>query len=276
MYSPMFERMGAITGLIATRCSPQQRDQTVAEHGAVYQAIAAHDPAAARSAMDLAGPAARRGRRTDGCAPHWRRSHSDYGGDAAEKELARRDRARPGARRMWRRRSASDRVAPPRRCSTPTGCFRPTSRRARSPGASTRKCATCRSSRRTVTPIRAGTPRTPPFPDPARLFVIPDHYIFRMLYSQGVTLEEMGIPRKEAAQGRDRRAQDLAHVRRALLSVPRHADAAVARSGLRRTVRHDGAPLERDRRPLFRPHLRSAWRSRNSGPARCSSSSRSK
>jgi len=35
--------------LIATRCSPQQRDQTVAEHGAVYQAIAAHDPAAARS-----------------------------------------------------------------------------------------------------------------------------------------------------------------------------------------------------------------------------------
>src|SRR5882762_8432964 len=57
MYSPMFERMGAVTGLIATRCSPQQRDQTVAEHGAVYRAIAAHDPAAARSAMDthLAG-----------------------------------------------------------------------------------------------------------------------------------------------------------------------------------------------------------------------------
>ncbi|MEN3382756.1 MAG: hypothetical protein V7608_2800 [Hyphomicrobiales bacterium] len=57
MYSPMFERMGAVTGLIATRCSPQQRDQTVAEHGAVYQAIAARDPAAARSAMDthLAG-----------------------------------------------------------------------------------------------------------------------------------------------------------------------------------------------------------------------------
>jgi DNA-binding FadR family transcriptional regulator len=59
MYSPMFERMGAVSGLIATRCSPQQRDQTVAEHGAVYQAIAAHDPAGARSAMDghLAGVA---------------------------------------------------------------------------------------------------------------------------------------------------------------------------------------------------------------------------
>ena len=36
-----------------------------------------------------------------------------------------------------------------------------------------------------------------PFPDPARLFVTPDHYIFRMLYSQGVTLEEMGIARKD-------------------------------------------------------------------------------
>src|SRR4051812_9681863 len=31
------------------------------------------------------------------------------------------------------------------------------------------------------------------FPDPARLFVVPDHYIFRMLYSQGVALEDLGI-----------------------------------------------------------------------------------
>jgi len=33
-----------------------------------------------------------------------------------------------------------------------------------------------------------------PFPDPAELFIIPDHYIFRMLYSQGVTMESLGIP----------------------------------------------------------------------------------
>jgi glucuronate isomerase len=38
-----------------------------------------------------------------------------------------------------------------------------------------------------------------PFPDPARLFVVPDHYIFRMLYSQGVPLEELGIRRKDGA-----------------------------------------------------------------------------
>jgi glucuronate isomerase len=34
-----------------------------------------------------------------------------------------------------------------------------------------------------------------PFPDPTSLLVIPDHYLFRMLYSQGIPLEKMGIPR---------------------------------------------------------------------------------
>ncbi|WP_336739821.1 glucuronate isomerase [Aureimonas altamirensis] len=38
-----------------------------------------------------------------------------------------------------------------------------------------------------------------PFRDPASLFVIPDHYIFRMLYSQGVPLEALGVPRVDAA-----------------------------------------------------------------------------
>src|SRR5271170_7193113 len=32
-----------------------------------------------------------------------------------------------------------------------------------------------------------------PFPDPTSLFVQPDHYIFRMLYSQGVSLEDLEI-----------------------------------------------------------------------------------
>jgi glucuronate isomerase len=34
-----------------------------------------------------------------------------------------------------------------------------------------------------------------PFPDPAALIVIPDHYVVRMLYSQGVPMESLGIPR---------------------------------------------------------------------------------
>jgi len=36
-----------------------------------------------------------------------------------------------------------------------------------------------------------------PFPDPARLFIVPDHYVFRMLYSQGVPLEDLGVPRED-------------------------------------------------------------------------------
>jgi glucuronate isomerase len=35
------------------------------------------------------------------------------------------------------------------------------------------------------------------FPDPAQLFVTPDHYVFRMLYSQGVPLERLGVPRAD-------------------------------------------------------------------------------
>ncbi len=35
------------------------------------------------------------------------------------------------------------------------------------------------------------------FGTPADLFIIPDHYVFRMLYSQGVPLEAMGIPRRD-------------------------------------------------------------------------------
>ena len=36
-----------------------------------------------------------------------------------------------------------------------------------------------------------------PFPDPATLLIIPDHYVFRMLYSQGVPLEALGVPRQD-------------------------------------------------------------------------------
>ncbi len=33
------------------------------------------------------------------------------------------------------------------------------------------------------------------FGTPTEMFIIPDHYVFRMLYSQGVALERLGIPR---------------------------------------------------------------------------------
>ena len=39
-----------------------------------------------------------------------------------------------------------------------------------------------------------------PFPDPTELLVIPDHYLFRMLYSQGVPMEAMGISPQQLQQ----------------------------------------------------------------------------
>jgi len=39
--------------------------------------------------------------------------------------------------------------------------------------------------------------RNEPFPDPAKLFVQPDHYVFRMLYSQGVSLDDLEIGRPQ-------------------------------------------------------------------------------
>ncbi|GGB46578.1 uronate isomerase [Roseibium aquae] len=36
-----------------------------------------------------------------------------------------------------------------------------------------------------------------PFPDPSRLFIVPDHYVFRMLHSQGIRLEDLGVPRQD-------------------------------------------------------------------------------
>ncbi|MBN1153907.1 glucuronate isomerase [candidate division KSB1 bacterium] len=33
-----------------------------------------------------------------------------------------------------------------------------------------------------------------PFPDPTELILIPDHYVFRMLYSQGIPMESIGVP----------------------------------------------------------------------------------
>ena len=38
-----------------------------------------------------------------------------------------------------------------------------------------------------------------PFPEPTALIITPDHYIFRMLYSQGVPMESLGIPTRDGA-----------------------------------------------------------------------------
>lgn len=44
--------------------------------------------------------------------------------------------------------------------------------------------------------------RNEPFPDPATLLVQPDHYVFRMLYSQGVSLDDLEIGQPEMKDAR--------------------------------------------------------------------------
>ena len=52
---------------------------------------------------------------------------------------------------------------------------------------------TCQFSALTATRKPNGLPKIKPFPDPSTLLIQPDHYIFRMLYSQGIPLEHLGI-----------------------------------------------------------------------------------
>jgi len=40
-----------------------------------------------------------------------------------------------------------------------------------------------------------------PFPNPSELIIVPDHYIFRLLYSQGISLESLGIPKRDGTRG---------------------------------------------------------------------------
>ena len=41
-----------------------------------------------------------------------------------------------------------------------------------------------------------------PFPEPTELLVTPDHYVFRMLHSQGISLDALGIPHADGSRQR--------------------------------------------------------------------------
>jgi glucuronate isomerase len=44
--------------------------------------------------------------------------------------------------------------------------------------------------------------RNEPFPDPAQLLILPDHYVYRMLYSRGVSMHDLGIRQAGAIDSR--------------------------------------------------------------------------
>jgi glucuronate isomerase len=47
-----------------------------------------------------------------------------------------------------------------------------------------------------------------PFPNPAALFIQPDHYIFRMLYSHGVSMESLGVSQDGLKPDKDQQPVD--------------------------------------------------------------------
>jgi hypothetical protein len=101
-----------------------------------------------------------------------------------------------------------------------------------------------------------------PFRDPARLFIVPDHYAFRMLFSQGVPLHRS--QRRPPLRGRSKRS--MATLRETLLPVSRNTHPHVAGRRLPDTVWHGNASLRGQRRRLLRQHLRSVEESRISSP----------
>src|SRR5678815_1383731 len=51
------------------------------------------------------------------------------------------------------------------------------------------------------------------FADATSLLLAPDHYLYRMLYSQGVPLDSLGVPSRKGPSGADPRAVSYTHLR---------------------------------------------------------------
>ena len=143
---------------------------------------------------------------------------------------------------------------------------------------STNERRPCRSSARTGTWTRVCFADDAPFPEPTALFILPDHYVLRMLYSQGVPLERLGIGPKGSVSAREadvtrvspasqsgtdpsrrtRSAPHLAAFRGTLFPVSRHADGGVARLPVRADLRHSAIARCRIRASYLRRDLREA------------------
>ena len=99
-----------------------------------------------------------------------------------------------------------------------------------------------------------------PFSNASALFITPDHYVFRMLYSQGLQLEDLGIARRQHAADTNVVDIDARTIWRTpgaeLSSFPRHADAPLARPRVPRGIRHSRAAHRGVCRPAVRPHQR--------------------
>ncbi len=97
---------------------------------------------------------------------------------------------------------------------------------------------------------------------PGALFVTGDHYVLRLLYSQGVPLERLGVRPLDGGAARDRRPRGLAALRRARAPLRRHADRGLAAGDARRRSSASRSGW------TARARMRSTTGSRSSSPRR--------
>ena len=115
-----------------------------------------------------------------------------------------------------------------------------------------------------------------PFDDPTALLVTPDHYLTRMLYSQGVPLEALGrrAARRWRAASTGARAPGARSPTTSTCSAARRPGCGSTTSCTRSSA-STVPPHRRDRRRDLRPHRRLPRRDPSSGRAPCSTGSAS-
>ncbi len=84
------------------------------------------------------------------------------------------------------------------------------------------------------------------FGTPADLLIIPDHYVFRMLYSQGISMESLGVPRVDGGPVEQDHRKIWQTFADHFYLFPWHADRYLACSGIERSVWHRDQAHRRD------------------------------
>ena len=113
-----------------------------------------------------------------------------------------------------------------------------------------------------------------PFANPTELLLAPDHYVFRMLYSQGLDLDALGVPSR-AVPRRPIRAPPGACSRSTTTCSAARRRVSGSTMSSRRCSASTCGSTPRPRTTTTTPSTR-RWRRRTSGRARCSSASASR
>ena len=151
---------------------------------------------------------------------------------------------------------SAGRVVSDRLVLDPDRLFSPEARQRRSPGSCTTRSSTSRCSARTATPTPGGSPTTSRSTTRRSLLVTPDHYLTRMLYSQGVPLEALGVTAARRSEDRSTAALAWRTFADALPPVPWHAVRVVDEPRPERGVRRRRPTHRADRRRDLRPDRR--------------------